>query len=115
MMNIQEQNFGKESICSTLRFEPLDSQVPLLVGWNDKKPSTEGNEATIEAASVSVPVPKVAAPMPGNIANVSAGVSGIAGLMNPSDPALQMLFDSFSQTMLQEFTEKLTEQITENR
>jgi len=83
------------------------------MGWNDKKPSTDGDETSIEAASAPVPVLEMAAPMPGKVANSSAGVTGIAGLMNPNDPAWKMLFASFLQTMLQDFTEKLTEWITE--
>jgi len=61
-------------ICSTLRFELFYSQVPLLMGWNDKKPSTEGNKTSIEATSASVPVLEVAAPVPDNVANASARV-----------------------------------------
>jgi len=71
------------------------------------------NKTSIEANSAPVPVLEVAAPVPGNIANAPAGIAGISGLMNPNDPAWQLLFASFLQMMLQELMEKLTEQITE--
>jgi len=61
----------------------------------------------------SVTVPHLAAPVPGSVANASARVAGMSGFMNPNNPAWQMLFASFSQTMLQESMELLTEQIIE--
>jgi len=105
--------FKGKYICSTLRFELFHSQVLLLMGWNKEKPSIEGNKTSIEAASAPVSVPEVAAFVPGNVAHASAGVTGMSGLMNPNDPAWQMLFASFLQMMSQELMEKLTEQITE--
>ncbi len=48
-------------IHSTLWFELFHSQVPLLMGWNDKKPSTEGNKTSIEATSAPISLPEVAA------------------------------------------------------
>jgi len=75
----------------------------LLIGWNKEKPSTEGNKTSVEAASALVPVPEMAAPVPGNVANASARVAEVSSLMNPDDHAWQMLFASFLQTMLQDY------------
>jgi len=62
MMNNPGMKLFKEIyICSTLKFEPFHSQVPLLMGWNDKKPSTEGNKTSIEATSAPISLPEVAA------------------------------------------------------
>jgi len=48
--------FKRNYICSTLRFEPFHPQVPALMGWNVKKPSTEGNKTSTEATCAPVPV-----------------------------------------------------------
>jgi len=97
---------------SKLRFEPFYSQVPAVMRWNIKKPSTEGNNITTEAAFDPVPVPNLAALC---LALLPMSLPEFLDFlfMNPNDPAWQILFVSFLQTMLQEFMGKLTEQIIE--